>query len=171
MHPFMQGSAPPYWEHQKDNIEKEDLALRIEPIKKKEPTFEERQNMYMQGQHPGLVAPMDRNIDLATEYDAVNVKWVGSSSSSAMSGTIEIKKLAIQDKQLIEWVENRELYHIWESEQKKTRKAAPKRKLADGEKPQKPKTATKKKKDPAEQKKAKERNKTQEFTGGNAETN
>ena len=80
--------------------------------------------------HPGLVAPESRKIDLAEVFDAVQVKWIGSSSMAGMKGTIEIKKEAIKDRQLVEWLENRELYEMWEQEQKKTsRKAASKGKI------------------------------------------
>ena len=54
-----------------------------------------------------------RHIDLSKDFDAVQVKWVGS-TSTGMVGTIEIKKSAIKDKSLLEWMENRELYEIWE---------------------------------------------------------
>ena len=62
-----------------------------------------------------------------------------------MSGTIEIKKMAIRDPNLIEWIENRELYEIWEEEQKKGRKATAKAKpKSSGTKAKKAKTASKK---------------------------
>ena len=58
-----------------------------------------------------------------------------------MSGTIEIKKMAIRDPKIIEWLENRELYNLWEEEQKKGRKSAPKTKAKAGDpKPKENKT-------------------------------
>ena len=103
-----------------------------------------------------MVDPNKRKIDLSEICDAVHVNWVGKSSDKGMSGTIIIKKHAIKDRQIIEWLENRELYEMWEQEQKKTSRkttTAPKRKpRAVGEdgfkipkepKPKKPKPAKK----------------------------
>ena len=53
-------------------------------------------------------------IDLAPVYDSVQVKWEGSSSTTKMKGTLIILKAAIKDKRFIEWIENRELYDMWE---------------------------------------------------------
>ncbi len=59
-----------------------------------------------------LVNLHSRKIDLK-EFDAVQVKWEGS-SSTAVKGTIVISKSAIKDKEFLEWIANRELYEIWE---------------------------------------------------------
>ena len=71
-----------------------------------------------------------------------------------MIGTIEILKFAIKDRSLIEWLENRELYEMWESEQKKSRKTAPKKKDTE---PKQPATKSKSKKAAGEPKTVKER--------------
>jgi len=34
-----------------------------------------------------------------------------------MAGIVEISKKAIKDKLVIEWLENRELYNLWEREE------------------------------------------------------
>lgn len=60
------------------------------------------------------MAPESRTINLSIDFDAVQVFWVGSSSSGGMSGTIEVNKGALRDPKLIEWLENRELYDMWE---------------------------------------------------------
>lgn len=39
-----------------------------------------------------------------------------------MVGTVEISKKAIKDKLFIEWLENRELYNLWEKEELTRRK-------------------------------------------------
>ena len=63
------------------------------------------------------------------EFDSVQVKWEGS-SSTAVKGIIVISKNAIDDKELIEWIENRDLYELWEQRQKPAKKATkPKTKL------------------------------------------
>ena len=158
----MQGQKPfTAWDNLQSNEQAEtDLddgfSLSVEPIKKKEPSFAEKQNQYLQACHGDLFDPNKRKIDLSEICDAVHVKWVGKSSDTGMSGTIEIKKHAIKDRQIIEWLENRELYEMWEQEQKKTSRkttTASKRKpRAIGEdgfkvpkepKPKKPKIAKK----------------------------
>jgi hypothetical protein len=48
--------------------------------------------------------------------DRVKIKWEGNSSGK-MVGTVEINKKAIKDKLFIEWLENRELYNLWEREE------------------------------------------------------
>jgi len=54
----------------------------------------------------------NRKIDLK-EFDSVQVKWKGS-SSTAVKGTIVISKSAIKDKEFLDWISNRDLYEIWE---------------------------------------------------------
>jgi hypothetical protein len=45
------------------------------------------------------------------------VKWEGS-SSTAVRGIIVITKAAINDKEFLEWIANRDLYEIWEKRKK-----------------------------------------------------
>ena len=66
--------------------------------------------------------PTQKAIDM-TEFDAVQVKWEGSSSSRQMKGTLIISKAAIRSKDFIEWIENREMYEIWEAQNKANKKA------------------------------------------------
>lgn len=75
------------------------------------------QSKYLHDCHPNLMDPEARKIDLVEVFDAdaVKVQWLGS-TNSGMIGTLVVSKRAIQDPTIIEWIENRELYEIWESE-------------------------------------------------------
>jgi len=70
-----------------------------------------------------LIAPEARHIDM-TEFDPVQVKWEGSTSSKQMKGTLIISKIVIKDKGFLEWLANRELYEMWEKEQVKASRSA-----------------------------------------------
>ncbi len=89
-----------------------DFDLNVTPLPQKGSTFQEQQDQYLQSQFASLVNLHNRKIDLK-EFDSVQVKWEGS-SSTAVKGTIVISKGAIRDKEFLDWISNRDLYEIWE---------------------------------------------------------
>lgn len=93
----------------------------LEDATKQNETYLQKQQTYLNAVHPTL-DPAKKKIDLSEDFvDKVKIKWSGTHEGK-MTGVIEINKQAIKDKLFLEWLQNRELYNIWEKEQEKKKK-------------------------------------------------